>query len=341
MISELCCMMCNTAGKHKGHNFLSLEGSKDFTTKTLRASIETIEIEAPTLRDILRGLEEDTDEYQAKIDEAMGQAKQRFSEIREALDRKEREVLEKIEGAQTEKERLAQLTTETQDILNDYQTTLETGISILYELESASITTDIAYRAVCITKKVKEIQRIKESYNSLHGYKTVVDTKDFEDETQKAMQLVNTINEIKIRGVPLACPKGLRVKDVGPFLVALEWDKDEEYDDGKYAISYQLETDTEGPKETMECTRNRTTIGILESSTAYKFSVAAKRNGVISEWSDALAVKTEPATVENMVAELKVHHDNARLCTKALEQLKILGRDGNYHSLPPLSFKLY
>ena len=152
-------MMCNTAGKHKGHNFLSLEGSKDFTTKTLRASIETIESEAPTLQDILRELAEDTDEYQAKTDEAMRQARQRFSEIREALDRKEREVLEKIEGAQTEKERLAQLTTDAQHILNDYQTTLETGISLLYELKSADITADITHRAVCIAREAKEIQK--------------------------------------------------------------------------------------------------------------------------------------------------------------------------------------
>ena len=53
-------------GKHRGHKFLSLEESKGLVTETLRTSIETIEIEEPTLRDIESELTEDANEHQKR-----------------------------------------------------------------------------------------------------------------------------------------------------------------------------------------------------------------------------------------------------------------------------------
>ena len=58
--------MCNVDGKHKGHRLLSLEESKGFVTETLRKSLETIESDEPTLRDIKSELTKDADEYQKK-----------------------------------------------------------------------------------------------------------------------------------------------------------------------------------------------------------------------------------------------------------------------------------
>ena len=58
----------------------------------------------------------------------------------------------------------------------------------------------------------------------------------------------------------------------------------------------------------------------------------------MSKWSDALVVKTAPATVENVVARLREHQGDAELCRKALEQLEILGMECNYHYLLPFEF---
>ena len=296
--------------------------------ETLGTSIETIESEEQTLKDIEHETSEEIEISQRKVDETKKLVQEKFNELRELLDIKEKEILEKIEESQRSGEELNQLVSDTENVLDECQSTLEKGGTIFSEWGSTEITANVVDKAIHVVNEAKEIQRIKRVHANVCGYVTVADFRDFEEETKKIAQFIGSVPEVRVKRVPVTGPKGLRAKDVGPFFAVLKWDKDEEFDDGKYDVSLQKEGEVGDLKPSLECTGNEVTINTLKQNTTYKFRVRAKRGGVASEWSDELVVKTAVSTVENMVSSLREHCNDADICTRALEQLEILGREG-------------
>ena len=296
--------------------------------ETLGTSVEIIEREEPVLQGIAQESTKELDPFQSKIYEAKEYVQRRFTELREMLDAKEKEILGRIEEAQGDGEELSQLISDTGSALDECQATLTTGKTLLSEWESTNFTADVAEKAIYVVNEAKEIQRIKRTYDEVHGHEAVADTRDFDDQAGKITQLIGTVPAVRVRRIPTIGPKGLRAKEVGPFFVALEWGKNPEFDDGEYVVSSQREGEEGEPKSSLECTGNEVTISTLEPNTAYKIRVKAKRREVTSEWSDALVVKTAVSTVEGMVSLLRERCHDAEVCTKALEQLAIFAREG-------------
>lgn len=295
--------------------------------KTLRKSVETIEREEPVLQDISQELVKELDSFQNKIDEAKEHVRGQFTEIREILDRKEREILERIEETQSDEEELNQLISDTGSVLDECQATLTTGKTLLSKWKSTNFKASVADKAIYVVNKAKEIQRIKRTYDEVHKHKAVAVFRDFEDQAKKITQLINSVPAVVVKRIPTIGPMRLGAKEVGPFFVTLEWDRV----DGKYDVSLQKEGEVGNPKSSFKCSGNKITINTLEPNTTYKFRVKEKRGGAAGEWSDALVVKTAASTIENMISLLMNHCHDARICIRTLKQLEALEREGTYH----------
>ena len=296
--------------------------------ETLGTSVETIERKEPVLKSIARESVKELECFQNKIGEAKEHDQRQFTELKEVMDRKETEIIGRIEEAQSDGEELSQVISDTESVLNECQTMLATGKTLLSEWESANFTAGVADKAISVVNEAKEIQRIERAYGEVHGHEAVADFRGLDEETEKITQLIGTVPAVRVRRIPTIGPKGLRAKEVGPFFVIIEWDKNPEFDDEEYAVSSQKEGEEGEPQSSLECTGNEVTISTLEPNTAYKIRVKAKRGEVTSEWSGALVVKTAVSTVEGMVSLLGERCHDAEVCAKALEQLKVLAREG-------------
>lgn len=322
-------MKCIWEGRHKEHNTIPLEKSKDFIKTSLETNVTIIENDLPLLQNIAQQAMEKVNKTQSAKEQVRETVRKCFNLVRTALDEKEKELLYEIEGAQLGEDDLSQYISNTQSALYDLPSTVTAGKALLGRWNSSIIALDDIHIATSIAESVKKISSIKSSFNKLYQYETVIDSNNFKNEIKDIIQSLNALKGVDSKRISVIEPKGLRINAVGPFSVAFEWDEDD-LDTDKYIVAMQKEGEMWDPNSSIECTDNRITLVTLEPDTLYKFSVRAKRGTIISKWSDALTVKTLSVTVENITTTLKEHCCDVEACIKSLEYMSALTKMCNF-----------
>lgn len=330
--------MCKWDGKHKGHNVTTAEESGDFVKGILEASIGAIERELKSFQDIQERVPEGIDRIQSKKEQAKEFVKQHFDEIRRALDEKEIEMLKSIDEGVLGDEELEDLFVGAQNALDDLSSALVSGKALLNKISSQEFLAGNAYKAISIENKAKEISRIKNACADALSFAISMESGSFEDDAKRVAQLVSSLSSISIKRASTASPKNLSAKSVGPFFATLEWDRDEEQEQGdfKYVVSIQNGEET----TCVECNANRFSIATLEPETVYVFKVRVKRGPTtMGEWSDGLTVKTATSsTVESVLEILKDQWYDAEVYARALEEMMDFTRDSKKTRCSPFHF---
>lgn len=326
---ELCCEECIMERTHRLHNFIPFKESTDLIRGTLEDNVKNLENGSMTLENIKQKTEEKREKFQSRKEEAKKLTRQKFDEIREQLEKIENAILNNIDEIPMGEEKLDQLISDIQNKNNGLSSIIPAGKKLLNEWDNVKIAPDIAEEAISIIDKVKEIDNFIETSKETLSFDVFLDPSLFNNDINDVMQTISMIKSDEIKKVVILRPKGLKVEDVGPFFASFRWDKNDQ--DDKYNISVKKEGIEVDLKSSLECNENRFNVTTgLEPDTAYSFSLRAKRSQLIGEWSDLVEFKTAPATIENTMNTLYEQCHNISICTKALEQMKILARDGNF-----------
>lgn len=333
--SELCCKACKWEGKHRGHNVIPIGTSKDFMKGKLKESIKANESDVQTLQDIMKKATDELEDIQTKKKQAKEQIKQKFNEVKSMLTEKEAGMMKAIEETRPWEEKFSQLINDTQNIIDDLSSKLTTGKALLEEnWDDKAALPDTTDRATFASKKgtAANITKIKETYNQIRDYETVLDSTEFENKMKGVVQSVNELKEITLNRI-LPIPKDLTAKGVGPFFVLLGWTDKKQAKDCKYTVSIQNQKSSKDKPKFISSSKNSCTVDGLDPDTSYKFSVRVKRGVAESEWSDAIIVKTKSLTVEDITTALRDQCNDPLLCAKSLEHLITLTNERKNDSI--------
>lgn len=325
----LCCKACKLEGKHRGHNVLTLEDSKDFIKATLKTSIETLEKDTHILEDINKEAGEEAERTQLMKEQAKECVHKQFSELRKLIVEKENAMMSEIENVQMESG-IDSLASVLHGILGTLSSILTEGKTLLNGWNSTT-TIRAATMLTSIIKEVEKVKNTKNAYNETNRYEFFANLSDFEKGTKAICQSIETLNGVEFKKTPYT-PKCLRARNMGYFFVALEWSGGKLIDkDDKYIVAVQKEGTMWDPNSLLECSENRLTITTLETDSTYKFSVMVKRGTTMSKWSDALTIKIPPVNIDSISKSLKGECDDVEICIKSLEQMKELTKKGKSH----------
>lgn len=322
-------MTCKWDGKHKRHNVISLEETKNFLKTNMETCIKTLENYGHILQDAPQKAKKELEKIQTKKEQVKELVKKQFDEVRKILKENEIRLLNSIDKIQFDEDKLTKCITESQDAFTPLSSAYQKAKSVLNTLCNAEITPEIARDVISIINCTRVTHDNLRSYNEICGYEMVISSNEFEKEVKTIIQSINIINEVKMNKVSTLIPKGLTSKSVGAFFVSLEWDKNE--GDEKYIIAMQKEGVSWDPNSSLECSDNKITLTSLERETTYKFSVMAKRGTFMSGWSDPLEVKTTiPTIIETIINNLRIQHIDPEVCVNNLEQTKELTNESEY-----------
>lgn len=304
----------------------------DYAKGVLETGIESLENEMEDIQGIREETEKRVEEIDSKKEQMKEHVKQHFKEIREALNRREKEILDAINGTDFGGDQLSNFIGDAQKTIADLSSTIEPGKALLDEWDNTKDPLVNVCKAISIGNRAKEIQTTGNTSRDVLRFETVMDSTLFEEDAEEIAQSINTLQDIKIKRVSTARPKNFAVKSIGPFTAMLGWERDE--DDFEYIVSTRKGTDSSSTITTSEWNENRATISTLEPETGYEFSVVAKRRlasiTTMSEASDVLTVKTTPFTVDNLIIALNEQCVDSSACARNLEGMKVLARDGIY-----------
>lgn len=327
---ELCCGECKFEGKHRGHNVLSIETSKNFMKEKLESNIEAISGELHTLEELSRKAEEKVDEIATSKEEVRDLIQKNFDEIRRTLDEKEAQVLKNLEEIDLGDENVSVIISDIHNEIENLSETITSGNELLDEWDTKEITSDYTTKIASIVNKFKgieETKRLKSTFSEKLSYELLVKTDDFMDEAAGITQQIKGLTEVEFRKTYTTGPTNLSCNEVNPFFVSLEWDRNER--DDKYIVITRKEGEEWDHESSFECNENRTIIASLNSDTTYNFRIKAKRGTILSNWSDTLTAKTTPFTFENVALTLFTHCDNGdKVFISTLKQMEVLTEDG-------------
>ena len=303
----LCCHAC-TEESHKCHNVISLAESSSFIKEETEKNIKILEAEKHHLDELCTKTSDET----SKIDDIKKFVKEKFEIVKDAVKKKENDILEAIEKDTS--------TGKFDDIIgkaNIIREFIEDEMPKVQGLLNDGVTVDSVHKAILIAENIKEAKEVKKKSKGVTDYKFVLDTSDFEADIEKVRNLVSSTRDATIRE-----KKIFVLKQVGPFSVSFEWDKN--YQDNGYSIILQKEEERYGLVCQANCTENAFSMDTLEPETTYKAFIQVKRGDLCSYWSNPFIFKTTPLTIETVIEALRMSHAINYVCVAALEGINKL-----------------
>lgn len=319
--------MCKLEGKHKKHNVLTINKSKDFIKTNLEDKMKTLKSESKDVECYPQEIEEELENIRTAKRNLMETITGQFNAIRKSLEEKEENILKMIdESYLKEDERdLNDLALSAENALENLSSRLSEGEDLLDKWGDTNTVLKAGDMLKPVDALLEENRKLKNFFDEICGCRIFVETAELSKDTNEIIKLINKPREFRVRRVPEHGPSNLLAKEIGPSYIALEWAKNGRYDKG-YTIKIQKEGDNEpDPSSFIDTTENSYTAIKLEQNSTYKINVRAKRGNLVSNWSDPLTVKTTTATIENMTDALKVYCGvNAKICAEVLDHIEKL-----------------
>lgn len=159
----LCCVKCKWEGDHKGHSTIPLGESSNELKTALEGSVSTIKRYQTALKEMPQRTNRLLDDTSVKTQEAAAVVRKGFAEIREALDKKEVEILKALEEKTMCEEEIRELTSGTQGLVEELPSILESAKTLLSNWDSSTLTAETASRVLSIERKQRAAVRLLRS----------------------------------------------------------------------------------------------------------------------------------------------------------------------------------
>ena len=270
------------------------------TLEVYTASIESCQT---MLEEVPQKASKRLDSIESKTSEVADLVRKSFAEIREALDKKETEVLERLSEGGTEEEELRKFISETQELIRELPTALESAKAILSKWDITKLTAATAEKVLSIGKKAESSRKAVEASEELDKTEIEINTGNFKKGVKRSLEAVESVHEISMKRVLCVKQTGLTAEKVLSDLVSLHWDK------GNEGNEYVVETKKEGEDEWNKKPayvgkENSCVVYPLEPETKYEFRVMARRRGLETKWSETMYAETKRRTVVPEVDDL-------------------------------------
>lgn len=340
----LCCLKCKTEGEHKKHNTVSLNECQGTLKKSLESYMASLEEYQAALEKMPQKADEILREAENRTNETAELIRQHFNEIRAALDRKEKEILESIkknDGGTT-----AKLIDDARKLREEVPTLIDGIRSLLGGWDSTKLTAEMAGKALSIKQKVSSGKKITDELKILEKYKTTACTEGFVKGLKRGLDEINAIDEIPMKKVLRSEPVSVTVEHVSSAFVILSWNEEKKLE--QHTVSMKEEGGEWENIDGLDCEKERKKhfVHPLKPDTTYYFRVMGRGKGVETRWSEVKTVKTKPGInvplITNQVRELQNNLSDALNCERLLGKLIGLSKEGKslYENIQPKVFLL-
>lgn len=331
---DLCCSKCKLE-EHKDHSITLLEYSHGALKTILEKCVSDLEKYQSTAEEIPRRAETWLETAEGKVAEITDLIRKSFAEIREAVNKREDEILECIGERSARNDATAQLIQEAKELAEELPSIVECAKDLLSELDSRNPTVAIAEKALSAQEKTENWEKITEELKRLENCEMFTDTERFLREIERSVDDIFAIQDIPLKCVLRTTLSGLTAERVYSAYASLRWESDGQFDE--YAVSMRKEGDEWSPgedgiihmskKDCCHCV-----VYPLDPETSYEFRVKGKSRGVESKWSEALSVRTVGRTiyieVESIVLEMRKKLSNPNMCIRFLDSIVGLSKEG-------------
>lgn len=301
----------------------------------LEKCVSDLEKYQSTAEEIPRRAETWLETAEGKVAEIADLIRKSFAEIREAVNKREDEILESIGERSARNDATAQLIQEAKELAEELPSIVEGAKDLLSELDSRNPTVAIAEKALSAQEKTENWEKITEELKRLENCEMFTDTERFLREIERSVDDIFAIQDVPLKCVLRTTLSGLTAERVYSAYASLRWESDGQFDE--YAVSMRKEGDEWSPgedgiihmskKDCCHCV-----VYPLEPETSYEFRVKGKSRGVESKWSEALSVRTVGRTayleVESIVLEMRKKLSNPNMCIRFLDSIVGLSKEG-------------
>ena len=326
--------------------------SESRTQDTLKASLEGCMAALERSKDTLAKASQQADEWleaaNSRVQEAAEPIRKSFGAVREALDKKENEVLERLEEHATDLEATQEHINDARDLFCEISAILEDGEALLSGWDGRKPEEEeAAARVLAAGEKASGSEDIAKQLGALGQCEVRVGTETFLRCMKRKLEEIDEVKEVRVKRVLRAAPAGLAVERVCSVFAVLRWDKSDDLTE--YAVQKREEgrewgdAEEEGGLHCVDSAKegSRCTVYPLKPDTAYEFRVRGTgANGVETRWSCAVSARTERKVaaaaavgVYGAVHDLRENVNDGAMCATLFGNIITLSeRDGKQNS---------
>ena len=265
-----------------------------------------------------------------------------FKMIRDAINKKEEEVLKCLEKSKADQDATKELISNARDLRRDIPGLLESVRTLLTKWDTKKPTTK---DVLAIKEKVERGANIIGKLSEFNNCNTHVTSSGFLQDVKRDLEGINNIRTVSLKRLLYYPPTGLKVKKVSSVVVSLAWNESEEFTE--YAVMKRekgcLWDENDDNITYVDTNMNKCYVYPLKPDRKYEFCLMGKNVcGLETMWSGPVLAETKVRTifpeVYNKILSLKDSMGNTTNCTIALENISKLLKVGKHQELLP-SFK--
>ena len=218
-----------TTTTNNNNNNTQSESSKQEDTRVpLDDCIATLESAQGPLEELSQEAAEWFDEAENKIIDTADLLRQKFQTIRDAIDKKEKEMTEFLEEYDADLKAMQELIDNAHNLALEVPDILESGKALLNRNnEEGKEEEDI----LSIKEKVKCSEDIVRKLSLLKKCRVCANTEGFLRGVNRKLKEIGEIKDVEMKRVLCSAPTGLAVKRVSSVFAILQWDESDDLSD--------------------------------------------------------------------------------------------------------------
>lgn len=312
---------------------------------SFKASLEEYAVsleryQAP-LKDMSQKASEWLDSAKKTMKETTELIHKNFKMIRDAINKKEEEVLKYFEKSKADQDATKELISNARDLRRDIPGLLESVRTLLSKWDTKKPTTK---DVLAIKEKVERGANIIGKLNEFYNCEMRVTSFGFLQDVRRELEGINKIRTVSLKRLLYFTPTSFVVKKVSSVAVSLAWNESEEFTE--YAVMKREKGCLwdENDDNITYVSTNKCYVYPLKSDKKYKFCVMGKKvSGLETKWSEPVCAKTKERKmfpeVDSKVFFLGESMKKPVKCAIALEEIsKLLLKVGKHQEILP-SFK--
>ena len=272
------------------------------------------------------------DEADNKVEDAKKLVLEKFQMIREAIDKKEKEMLECLGECAADLDPTKELIDSARELACEIPLILEDGKALLRkeeEKDDDDEEEEEEENILSIKEKAERSEDIIKELTLLKKCEAYADTEGFLRGVKRRLEDIGGIKELPMKRVLRSAPTGLAVEKVTSDFVILRWDESEEF--REYTIQKREEGCEwdDGEDDLIRVGKKKGTrcfVYPLKPETTYEFRVKGwDVNGIETVWSGAVSANTCEKTfvvgAYGAVHDLRESISNGAMCCRLLEDI--------------------
>lgn len=220
---------------------------------------------------------------------------QQFAIIREAVDKKEKEMMQCLELNENDHETIRMLIHNAQELTCEMPTIIESVNALLIGMDdNKKLTVDTAEEVLHIKDKIKCGEEIINKLRKVENCETFVDIERFTNEVKHELDEINGLGNIPVLRILGSAPTGFKATEVYSVYASLCWDISEQVDE--YIISMREEGGEWSSDDKLihiDKNKDHCVVYPLNPKTKYNFRVVKKIDGMETKWSEEVTVETK------------------------------------------------